>query len=442
MYDVFISYRRDGGFEMARLLYDHLKLTGLNPFFDLEELHAGQFNEKLYREIESSANFLLVLPPHSLDRCKNEDDWVRLEIEHAIKENKNIVPVMMNDFVWPENLPESLKKLPLYNGVKISRDYFDASISRILTMLRGIEFKEGVFVKSSSSQNERTKNTYFNFEDKKEKRRLKIQQDLMREYDRSVYENVKDRYDSLRVLDIGSNDGSFVMDRIGNCEKLDRLIGLEYDKKSVEAANQKYGEENRIAFYEMNLEDEEFADQLEEIVEQQDFIKFNIINISMVLLHLKSPYKLLKTLRKFLSEDGTVIIKDIDDGLNLAYPDEKGEFARVVEICHRNETSGFRESGRQIFTFLNRSGYKKIRLEKQGLSTAGMDFEQRSALFDTYFSFVLEDLKIMRNRYPDDKRIAMDYEWYKNSYEDLEERFQDDAFFFSLGYMIFTAQKK
>lgn len=38
MYDVFISYRRDGGFEMARLLYDHLKGIGLNPFFDLEKL--------------------------------------------------------------------------------------------------------------------------------------------------------------------------------------------------------------------------------------------------------------------------------------------------------------------------------------------------------------------------------------------------------------------
>ncbi len=31
MYDVFISYRRDGGFEMARLLYEHLKSAGLNP---------------------------------------------------------------------------------------------------------------------------------------------------------------------------------------------------------------------------------------------------------------------------------------------------------------------------------------------------------------------------------------------------------------------------
>ena len=84
MYDVFISYRRDGGFEMARLLYDHLKGIGLNPFFDLEKLCSGQFNEKLYREIEDSANFLLVLPPKSLERCKNENDWVRLDRKSVV----------------------------------------------------------------------------------------------------------------------------------------------------------------------------------------------------------------------------------------------------------------------------------------------------------------------------------------------------------------------
>lgn len=441
MYDVFISYRRDGGFEMARLLYEHLKSVGLNPFFDLEELRSGQFNVKLYKAIEDSANFLLVLPTKSLDRCQNEDDWLRLEIEHAIDKDKNIIPVMMSGFDWPENLPKSMERLPYYNAVKMSREYFDATISRLFSMLNGVKFENGILIKSSG-QEERTQNTYFFYEDKKERRRLKIQQDLMRDFDIVAYEKVKSCYDSLKILDLGSNNGDFIMDRLGNSSNLENLIGLEYDGKSVQAANEKYGTENKVAFYKLNLEDEDFVSELEEIVDKQRVEKFNIINISMVLLHLKSPYKLLKNIRKFLSDDGIVIIKDIDDGLNLAYPDEKGAFARVVEICKKNEMSGFRESGRQIYTLLNRTGYKKVKLEKQGLSTAGMDYEKRSALFDTYFSFVLEDLKIMKERYPDDRRIAADFDWYCKSYDDLEEKFQDDAFFFSLGFMIYTAQKK
>jgi len=161
----------------------------------------------------------------------------------------------------------------------------------------------------------------------------------------------------------------------------------------------------------------------------------------MLILHLKSPYKLLKTLRKYLKKGGSVIIKDIDDGLNLAYPDEGKKFARAVEICARNDTAGYRHSGRQIYTLLKRSGYRDIRLEKNGLSTINMDFEERSALFDTYFSFILEDLKIMRERYPDDARIKKDLEWYDEAYEDMEEQFQDDAFYFTLGFVMFTAKR-
>ena len=113
MYDVFISYRREGRFAVARLIYEHLKSIGLNPFFDLEELRSGQFNVKLYNAIDESSNFILVLPPKALDRCSNEDDWLRLEIEHAILRNKNIVPECLEGFEWNKNLPASLCNLKL-----------------------------------------------------------------------------------------------------------------------------------------------------------------------------------------------------------------------------------------------------------------------------------------------------------------------------------------
>ena len=135
MYDIFISYRRDGGHEMARLIYEHLSFKGLNCFFDLEELGAGEFNIKLLKNIEESRNFVLILSPGALDRCRNENDWVRAEIEHAIENEKNIVPLMMKGFDWPGDLPESLSKLPFYNGVSLIREYFDASINKLVGML-------------------------------------------------------------------------------------------------------------------------------------------------------------------------------------------------------------------------------------------------------------------------------------------------------------------
>ena len=136
MYDIFISYRRDGGHEMARLLYENLKMKGLNCFFDLEELGSGQFNLKLLNSIDSSKNFVVILSKGSLDRCKNTDDWVRMEIEYAIGKEKNIVPFMMDGFTWPDDLPESLSKLPYYNGVQLVREYFSASVEKLIGLLQ------------------------------------------------------------------------------------------------------------------------------------------------------------------------------------------------------------------------------------------------------------------------------------------------------------------
>lgn len=439
MYDVFISYRRDGGYAMARLMYEHLKQKGLNPFFDLEELRSGPFNVRLYKAIEECTNFLLVLPANALDRCSSENDWLRLEITHAIAKDKNIVPLMMEGFAWPEILPDGMEKLPSYNGVQMSRDYFDASVDKIIGMLKGVSV--GSSKPAVHINQQRSENTYFSSADKREIRRLRIQQNLMKQFDQPVYDSILARYPGAKILDVGSNNGDFIMDRMVEAGDVEKLIGLEYDQIAVDTANRKYGEEGRIAFYCANVESSELEFLMDQIMEENDIDRFDIINISMVILHLKNPYKLLKTLRAYLRRGGTVIIKDIDDGLNLAYPDDGNNFQRVFDICNQNEDSGFRQSGRQIYTLLRRAGYRDVCLEKSGLSTAGMDYEERSALFDVYFSFVLEDLKLMAARYPEDKRVRMDLEWYSDYYDDLEQQFQDDAFFFNLGFTLHTAQR-
>ena len=76
-YDIFISYRRSS-YDTANLIATRLKAAGYSVFFDMETLRAGKFNEQLYDVIDNCKDFILVLPPKALDRCVNEDDWVRL----------------------------------------------------------------------------------------------------------------------------------------------------------------------------------------------------------------------------------------------------------------------------------------------------------------------------------------------------------------------------
>ena len=60
-FDVFISYRRDGGIHLARLLHDKLEQRGFRLFLDMENMRAGKFNEQLFTYIENCPSFLLVL---------------------------------------------------------------------------------------------------------------------------------------------------------------------------------------------------------------------------------------------------------------------------------------------------------------------------------------------------------------------------------------------
>jgi len=131
-YDIFLSYRRDGGETMAVLLHDRLVAKGYSVFLDIESLNSGSFNKKLLSVIEGCTDVVVVCSKGSLDRCINEGDWVRMEIVHALKNGKNVVPIFLRDFHWPDALPEDMEALRVQNGVNAnSTEYFDAAVDRL-----------------------------------------------------------------------------------------------------------------------------------------------------------------------------------------------------------------------------------------------------------------------------------------------------------------------
>lgn len=135
-YDVFISYRRDGGESTAKILRDKLTEQGYRVFLDVESLRSGDFNTKLYSVIDECADFLLVLSPGALERCQREDDWVRLEIERALEKEKNIIPIMLRGFSFPKELPASMDKLRYKNGLQTNYQFFDAFIEKLESFLK------------------------------------------------------------------------------------------------------------------------------------------------------------------------------------------------------------------------------------------------------------------------------------------------------------------
>lgn len=135
-YSVFISYRRTG-FETANLIAEKLRSMGYSVFFDVESLRGGKFNEQLFQVIDKCTDFVLVLPKDALDRCVDKDDWVRKEVMYAMLKQKNIVPVMLNDFDWPDPMPSGMEDLKDYQAVTASdRNTFDLAMQRLASYLK------------------------------------------------------------------------------------------------------------------------------------------------------------------------------------------------------------------------------------------------------------------------------------------------------------------
>ena len=138
-YDVFLSYRRSNGSQLASLLKVHLQLKGLNVFLDVTGLGSGKFDEALLTTISNSLNMIMVLTPGALNRCLGDDrvqDWVHRELVQALENSIPVVPVLDN-FDWPEanSLPRDIRPLHKFNGVHWSHEYQDACVDKVVSFL-------------------------------------------------------------------------------------------------------------------------------------------------------------------------------------------------------------------------------------------------------------------------------------------------------------------
>lgn len=135
---VFISYRREGGAETARLMRYELLARGWQVFLDVEDLKAGLFDEDLLAEVVKADNFLLILSKNALKNCTDPDDWLHKEISEAIETKRNIVPLLKEHASPPgdEMLPADIETLGKFNCVEYSHIYYEPTVSRLLSFLK------------------------------------------------------------------------------------------------------------------------------------------------------------------------------------------------------------------------------------------------------------------------------------------------------------------
>jgi formylglycine-generating enzyme required for sulfatase activity len=134
---VFISYRRKD-ISWALAVYQDLTHQGYDVFFDYTSIPSGDFEQIIISNIKARAHFVLILTPTALDRCNKPGDWLRREIETAINEKRNIIPLFFNGFKFgsvsvSKQLTGKLKNVSRYNGMNVHQDYFREAMERLRT---------------------------------------------------------------------------------------------------------------------------------------------------------------------------------------------------------------------------------------------------------------------------------------------------------------------
>ena len=132
---VFISYRRTN-LPWAITIYQNLAANGFDVFFDYNSIKSGDFEQIIVQNVKGRAHFVVLLTPSALERCSEPGDWLRHEIELAIDEKRNIVPLFFEGFSFSnpsvsKYLTGNLELLKKYNGMTVPAEYFEAAMSKL-----------------------------------------------------------------------------------------------------------------------------------------------------------------------------------------------------------------------------------------------------------------------------------------------------------------------
>ena len=150
MPDIFLNYRRDDSADVAGRIFDYLEINlgQGSTFKDVDTIPIGKdFRIELDNSVKQCKVFLAVIGPQwtkllgksGQPRLFEPRDFVRTEIEFALKRDIPVVPVLVNGAEMPEEseLPDSIKELAFRNAFHIYRDpQFRSNMEQLIRALK------------------------------------------------------------------------------------------------------------------------------------------------------------------------------------------------------------------------------------------------------------------------------------------------------------------
>ena len=444
-FDVFISFKNsdfDGNStkdsQIARQVHDELAQRGINCFYSnssLLSLGQSAYKKSINDALDSAK--VLVVVASSLKFLNS--DWVSYEwdsfhndILSGSKPEGQIVPYFGN-FERME-IPRDLRDYQTFSiDIHTAEDVADF-VENIIKNLNSkkqeneeINTASKINIKSQIST-KKVRESYYASDADQELRRLKVQSTNTHECDMAVLNKIVEKFDRpLWILDLGCAYNYVGNMRFGKMENV-KVLGIDISEKCLSYAAET-SDPDKFVFRYLDLEGDTMQENLCEIMDELGIEKFDIMFGALLLLHLKKPVSVLKKLRRFLSDDGYIILRGSDDGSVMALNDD-GVVDKIIQKCHTTVGFSDRQNGRKLYHQLESAGYKDIKLETFIKDLSGKDIDERDDIYFERFSYRVNNFRKISEADPKNIDKRNDYLFMKYALEELEEMFTKHDFWY------------
>lgn len=147
---IFINYRRgdEPGFTQALLGRLEQAFPAERLFIDVDNIPPGEdFVRMLESQVAQCDAMLTVIGNNWLDatderggrRLDDPHDFVRIEIESALRQGKRVIPVLVHQarMPYPDELPEAIRPLSQRNAVRLTHERFRSDVQGLIKALQG-----------------------------------------------------------------------------------------------------------------------------------------------------------------------------------------------------------------------------------------------------------------------------------------------------------------
>lgn len=437
--DVFISYEHESK-SIADNICAYLEARGIRCWYAPRDV-VGPYADAIVNAIEACKVFVLILN-HNSSESVHVLNEVEIAYNRIMKGEITIVPFKVDEGTLSKSMEYYVKRLHWIDAVSATLEQAIGQLYQQLIPIFGLETKN-VFedrpAQTVDTNLNRKTVKYYSEDDFVEIKRLRIEENLLYSYEKEYYDGLLCGKEHLNALDFYVLDPQATYRRLKRPE-IDKVVCLSYNDGIVNEGNDLYDEDTLFRFFKFDTAAQDVEAVLERAMDEMQIDGFDFVNLTMAIMDMKNPFKMLKRIKRFIKPGGVAYVRDVDDGIVFAYPDPNGLFAQFKDFYKLDSLSGSRYSARQVYNVMRKIGAKEIKLLRCGVNTSDMDYTRKRQLFDAFFTFIPNDFRRIAKEDPGNEAARDVLAWIDEHFDDMEEEFFNDDFIYNSGYMFFTVK--